>query len=152
MYRLGAQSVAGELNAMAEERLKLVGERTTLSGEIEALKRKETELQVMHKRIKGLEEKERFLALYVRYLMAQKATGEDGGEGEQSQALRTTEGALCGHIHALFERYLEDPDGTDVRSAHVAKGAEPTEGTITFAYDHTSWPFPGACGLAAAAE
>lgn len=151
MYRLGAQSVSGELHAAAEEKVKLVGDLTNRNGEIEALERKATELQVMRKRIKGLEEKERYLALYVRFL---KARADAGGEeaDEENPVLAATTRALCDHVHALFERYMNDEDGTDVRSAHVAKGAKPTEGTITFAYDRTSWPFPGECGLAAAAR
>ncbi len=98
-------------------------------------------LQEATKRFTGLEVKERFLALYVRYLLAKEKFTNSKTE-EAYKEVRTTGQALEKLIFELWDRYKESSEEIEIRGLIVGKGGGASEATVKFIYDGSVWPIP----------
>jgi len=92
---------------------------------------------------RGLQAKERFLALYLRYLIA-KGKADDGATKEALDAYQA-------YVHELLRRGEETSDEIDLRGAILGKSGI-DEATVKFGYDGSVWPLPKELAFAASAR
>ena len=101
----------------------------------------ETQVATLREHFRGLELKERFLALYVRYLLA-KENRAHVDTPENQETLHDTKEAFGNYIFNLWQRHEEAEEDFEIKGLVVGKGARPTEATGKFLYDDTIWPIP----------
>ena len=95
---------------------------------------------------RGLQTKERFLALYLRYLIAREnlqAERNEENQREIDEALR----AYRRYVLKLHGRDEEARDEIDLRGVVLGKGGG-KDVTVKFGYDGSVWALPRELGLA----
>ena len=108
------------------------------------------------KSLGALEAKERFLSLYLRYLIA--ATDKTGlPDNHASPQIQESADTLKAYIGRLLAEREKLQDQIDVRGLVLGKPARHDstaryEATVRFAYDGTVWPVPMQFGFASAAR
>ncbi len=136
-FGLGFKLGAGGLEAkVATMQAKFDGDASATKGELEALRTRA-------KNSRALEDKEKFLALYLRYMLAQDfARGHTEDEAAKAD-VATTRAALEEVIHkGIAQREGDDGDSLKYRGLVIGKGGGPRDATVTFVYDNTTWPIP----------
>ncbi|MFQ6111576.1 MAG: hypothetical protein ACE5LX_06040 [Nitrospinota bacterium] len=113
------------------------------------LERQVSALQENVKRFRGLESKERFLALYLRYLLA-KGSLAKANTPENQETLRVSAEAFEKLILKLWQRHEEAKEELEIRGLIIGKGARATDATVKFIYDGSIWPIPPEFRVAAA--
>lgn len=93
--------------------------------------------------------RERFFALYVRYLLAKSAAEKDGTE-ENKKTLAANKTGFRDFIQDLVKRNESARNGIDTRGLFLVKGAT-DDASVRFA-DGSLWPVPREIGLAAAGQ
>jgi hypothetical protein len=125
----------GTLNAQAETG-RLHNEVADLQGKI--------------KEFRAIQTKERFLGLYLRYLIAKDDRAADDSEANR-EAVDTAGARLRSHIEDLLERGEEKSDDIDMRGLFLGKSPG-AQATVKFGYDGTVWPLPNEFGFASYAR
>lgn len=97
---------------------------------------------------RGLQTKERFLALYLRYLIA-KGNLQAEENDENQRALIEARDAYFQYIQELLKRGEEARDEIDLRGVILGKGGG-KDVTVKFGYDGSVWTLPRELGLATA--
>jgi hypothetical protein len=100
------------------------------------------------KHFRGLEAKERFLALYVRYLLAKE---KFANTEEASEEVSSTGEAFEKLIFELWRHYKESGEELEMRGLIIGKGGGPREATVKFIYDGSIWQIPPEFRVAEAA-
>ena len=111
----------------------------------------ESELARLHdtiKQFRGLQTKERFLGLYLRYLTAQDSHAESASE-ETQRAMEEAASHFRSYIDELLERGEQAQEEIDLTGLFLGKGGT-SEATVKFGYDGSIWPIPPEFGYAAA--
>lgn len=99
---------------------------------------------------RGLQTKERFLAFYLRYLIAKERLAAESNE-ENRGAVEKARDAYREYAMELLKRGEEAEDEIDLRGAVIGKsGGEDV--SVKFGYDGSVWPLPRELGLAASAD
>ena len=89
---------------------------------------------------RGLETKERFLALYLRYLLAKENLAlEDTPENQEK--FKVTQNALESLITDLWSRHEGAEKDVEISGLILGKGPG-REATVKFLYDGSIWPIP----------
>jgi hypothetical protein len=116
-------------------------------SEIARIKTELTALQTSVKQFRGLQTKEIFLALYLRYLLAKEAQDRSASV-ENERAKEAAASNLKSYIQKLLERGEEAKDEIDLRGLFLGKSGG-SEATVKFGYDGSVWPVPREFGFEA---
>ena len=103
------------------------------------------QLQSKERNFLGLQTKERFLSLYLKYMIAEEDARIDPTEEKQSLLTETGEG-FTSYIESLLRRGEETREEIDISGLYLGKGAGRTA-TVKFGYDGTVWPVPSEFGF-----
>ena len=109
-----------------------------LRGELE-------ECRSAQSNFRGLQTKERFLALYLKYFLARQ-DHEANPTTTSEQFLQETEDGFRDYIFSLLDRGDEASDEIDLHGLYVGKSAS-AEASVKFGYDGSVWPVPNQFGL-----
>ncbi len=102
------------------------------------------------KQFRALQTKERFLSLYLRYLIAKGAHAKEGSKQSQ-QTMVGAASDLKSYINDLLKRGEEVKDEIELRGLFLGKGTtrngvvsrgQGSEPTVKFGYDGSTWPLP----------
>lgn len=99
------------------------------------------------RQFRGLQTKERFLALYLRYLMAK----DSHAKSESDETLEAMEEAALNfrsYIEELLKRGEETKDEIDLQGLFLGKSGT-ADATVKFGYDGSIWKVPREFGFAA---
>lgn len=97
---------------------------------------------------RGLQTKERFLALYLRYLMA-KDNSQTNSSEENQRAVHEAREAYFQYVQELLQRGDEARNEIDLRGVILGKGGG-KDVSVKFGYDGSVWELPRELGLATA--
>ena len=98
--------------------------------------------------VRGLQTKERFLALYLRYLIAKGNLQTEPSE-DNRRAVEEARDAYFQYVKELLRRGEEARDEIDLRGVILGKGGG-KDVTVKFGYDGSVWALPRELGLATA--
>lgn len=110
-----------------------------------------TTFQEKTKQFRGLQTKERFLALYLRYLIAKDVHARSAME-ETKKSVDEAASHFKSYIDKLLERGEEVADEIDLRGLFIGKSGKKTDVTVKFGYDGSVWPLLGEFGFYAKAK
>ena len=97
---------------------------------------------------RGLQTKERFLALYLRYFIAKNNSQTEPSE-ENERGVDEARDAYFKYVMELLRRGEEARDEIDLRGVIIGKGGG-KDVTVKFGYDGSVWVLPRELGLATA--
>ena len=95
---------------------------------------------------RGLQTKERFLALYLRYLLAKSNLQTESSEENQNK-VNMRKDSLIKYVMKLVGRGEETRDEIDQRSGSISKGGG-EDSTLILAFDGSKWLLLPELGLA----
>lgn len=105
-------------------------------------------LQSKERNFRGLQTKERFMALYLKYLIAEEEARSNPTE-ENKHLLREIGDGFTAHIETLLSQGEDAREEIDLTGLYLGKSAGRTA-TVKFGYDGTVWPLPSEFGFYAA--
>ena len=116
-------------------------------AEIERYKTEKAALQGKIKQFRAIQTKERFLALYLRYLISRSALGASDSQ-ENREAVKEAGDNLSSYIEELLARGEKVSDEIDLRGLFLGKDSG-KKATVKFGYDGSTWDIPSEFGFAA---
>ena len=114
-------------------------------SEIAKYENKIATLEMKSKQFLGLETKERFLAFYLRYLIA-KLTHEASPSEDTEADMKKIGDNFSAFIEKLVKRGDDAGDEIDLRGLFLGKGGG-RDATVKFGYDGSVWPVPPEFGF-----
>lgn len=114
-------------------------------SEIAKYENKIESLEKKSKQFLGLQTKERFLAFYLRYLIAKRAHEASPSEDTEADMKRIGDN-FSAHIDKLLKRGDDASDEIDLRGLFFGKGGG-RDATVVFGYDGSKWPVPPEFGF-----
>ena len=136
-YQLSSSMAEANITKLEAETVVKTAE---LQREISELQTKINYLRGNLEPYRGLETKERFLALYLRYLLAKENLAlEDTPENQEK--FKVTQKALESLIIDLWSRHEGAEKDVEISGLILGKGPG-REATVKFLYDGSIWPIP----------
>jgi hypothetical protein len=132
-------------SAGLREQIELV--RMASKAEVERYKTETASLHDKIKQFRAIQTKERFLALYLRYLIAKSALASEDSE-ENREAVQVAGDNLSTYITKLLARGDEASEEIDLRGLFLGKTGG-KKATVKFGYDGSVWDVPPEFGFAA---
>lgn len=96
---------------------------------------------------RAIQTKEKFLALYLRYMLSKEVHDKNASE-ESVRALDEAKEQLRFYIETLLKRGEDAADEIELKGLFLGKSAG-KQATVKFGYDGSVWPVPTAFGFAA---
>jgi hypothetical protein len=103
------------------------------------------QLKSKEQSFRGLQTKERFVSLYLKYVIAKEEAHSNPTEENQRLVVEIGVG-FRSYIESLLARGEEAREEIDLSGLYLGKGAGKTA-TVKFGYDGTVWPVPSEFGL-----
>ena len=133
-------------NAGFQDKIKLI--ELTAEAQIERHKTENSSLSEKIKQFRGIQTKERFLALYLRYLIAKRAYAANESEENQG-AIEEAKYNFHAYVNELLNRGGKESEEIDLTGLFLGKGGG-KEAWVKFGYDGSIWSLPPELGFAAA--
>lgn len=140
-------------NQLESQKVTHQTEVASLRTELEEHKLEVTTLRKTEQEFRGIQTKERFFALYLRYIMSKKVYTQSPSE-ETEKSMDTAYKEFEKYIHELIRRGESNPREIEVTGIYIGKppigmGSDPNQpsspqpkGTVKFGYDGTVWEVP----------
>jgi hypothetical protein len=116
-------------------------------SEIAHYKSENKTIQDTIKQFRGIQTKEKFLALYLRYLISKEMYATDASDENQKDIQAAAEN-LRSYIEELLARGQEASEEIDLQGLFLGKGSG-KKATVKFGYDGSVWEIPPQFGFAA---
>jgi hypothetical protein len=133
-------------NAGFQERIELI--ELAADAQIERYKMETTSLKEKIKQFRGVQTKERFLALYLRYLIAKDVYAANSSTVNQG-AVEEARYNFHAYVEELLNRGGQKSEEIDLTGLFLGKGSG-AEAWVKFGYDGSIWSLPSELGFAAA--
>ena len=132
-------------NAGFQDKMELIELAT--KAQIERHKTENTSLGEKIKQFRGIHTKERFLALYLRYLIAKEAYAANSSEENQG-AIEEARYNFHAYIQELLDQGGKKSEEIDLTGLFLGKGSG-KQVWVKFGYDGSIWSLPPELGFAA---
>jgi hypothetical protein len=132
-------------NAGFREKIELIN--LAKEAQIERYKTEKTSLSEKIKQFHGIRTKERFLALYLRYLIAKEAYAANASEETQG-AIEEAQYNFDAYVRELLKRGGKTSEEIDLTGMFIGKGSG-KQVWVKFGYDGSIWSLPPELGIAA---
>jgi hypothetical protein len=132
-------------NAGFQDKMELIELAT--KAQIERHKTENASLREKIKQFRGMHTKERFLALYLRYLIAKEAYASNASEENQG-AIEEAEYNFHDYVQELLDLGGEKSEEIDLTGLLLGKGSG-KQAWVKFGYDGSIWSLPPELGFAA---
>ena len=132
-------------NAGFHDKIKLI--ELAAEAQIERYKMEAASLKEKIKQFRGVQTKERFLALYLRYLIAKEAYNANSA-GENKAAIDEAMYNFREYVEELLNRGGKKSEEIDLTGLFLGKGSG-AGAWVKFGYDGSIWSLPTELGFAA---
>ena len=132
-------------NAGFQERIELI--KLAADAQIERYKMESASLKDKIKQFRGVQTKERFLALYLRYLIAKDINSADSSTINKG-AVQEARYNFHAYVEELLNRGGQRSEEIDLTGLFLGKGSG-AEAWVKFGYDGSIWSLPSELGFAA---
>jgi hypothetical protein len=132
-------------NAGFQEKIELI--KLAADAQIERYKMEAASLKEKIKQFRGVQTKERFLALYLRYLIAKDINAADATNANQG-SIKEARYNFHAYVEELLNRGGQRSEEIDLTGLFLGKGSG-AEAWVKFGYDGSIWFLPSELGFAA---
>ena len=132
-------------NAGFHDKIELV--KLAADAQIERYKMEVASLKEKIKQFRGVQTKERFLALYLRYLIAKEAYSADSS-AENKGAIDEAMYNFHAYVRKLLDQSGRISEEIDLTGLYLGKGSG-EKAWVKFGYDGSIWSLPAELGFAA---
>lgn len=132
-------------NAGFKDKIELI--KLAAEAQIERYKTKNTLLREKIKQFRGAQTKEKFLSLYLRYLIAKKAYTANLSDKNRGEFV-VAEYNFHENVQKLLDKGGKKSDEIDLTGLYLGKGSG-KEAWVKFGYDGSIWWLPPELGFAA---